>query len=193
MVLCWAALMWAAWQAVAGGAATGAGVGSNAPVPVPAISGHFALQTVEGREVTDATWRGKWLLVYFGYTSCPDVCPTVLLRVGQALDALGPLGARVQPIFITVDPERDTAQRLATYMAAFNSRVVGLRGDPAQVREAAREFHVYYRARSLGNGEYTVDHSSFLYLVAPDGQFTKLLADSLPVAKLTAELRAVVR
>jgi len=148
MVLCWAALMWAAWQAVAGGvearapvsAAPGAGggasVGAGTPGPgrdrgvgtgveaaVPPISGHFALQTVDGRDVTDATWRGKWLLVYFGYTSCPDICPTVLLRVGQALDALGPLAGRVQPIFITVDPERDTAQRLATYMAAFDSRV----------------------------------------------------------------------
>lgn len=178
-VVCWAALVWAASQAVTAG--------------VPAISGHFALQTVEGRAVTDANYRGKWLLVYFGYTSCPDICPTVLLRVGQAVDALGPLARRVQPIFITVDPERDTAERLATYMAAFDSRVVGLRGAPEQIREAAREFHVYYRARSLGNGEYTVDHSSFLYLVAPDGQFAQLLADSLPVAKLTDELRAVVR
>jgi protein SCO1 len=211
VVFCWAALSWAAWQGVAAGAigagavalvgaaeAVGAGAVSSAgvgaaPAAVPPISGHFALRTVDGREVTDATWRGKWLLVYFGYTSCPDICPTVLLRVGQALDALGPLASRVQPIFITVDPERDTDQRLATYVAAFNSRVVGLRGDPGQIREAAREFHVYYRARSLGNGEYTVDHSSFLYLVAPDGQFTKLLADSLPVARLTDELRAVVR
>src|SRR5579859_5006707 len=101
---------------------------------VPSISGHFTLQTLNGREVTDASYRGKWLLVYFGYTSCPDICPTVLLRVGQALDALGPLAGRVQPIFITVDPERDTAQRLATYMAAFDSRVVGLRGAPEKIR-----------------------------------------------------------
>ena len=184
VLVCWTALVSVAWQAVAAGAE---------PATVPPISGHFALQTVEGREVTDATYRGKWLLVYFGYTSCPDICPTVLVRVGEALAALGPLAGRVQPIFITVDPERDTAKRLATYMAALHSRVVGLRGDPARIRAAAREFHVYYRARGLGNGEYTVDHSSFLYLVAPDGQFAKLLADSLPVAKLTDELRAVVR
>lgn len=159
----------------------------------PSISGHFTLQTLDGREVTDAVYRGKWLLVYFGYTSCPDICPTVLVRVGEALTALGPLAVRVQPIFITVDPERDTAKRLGSYLAALHSHVVGLRGDPVQICEAAREFHVYYRARSLGDGEYTVDHSSFLYLVAPDGQFTKLLADSLPTGKLTDELRAVVR
>jgi len=163
-----------------------------APEGGPTISGHFELETVEGRAVTDATYRGKWLLVYFGYTSCPDVCPTVLVRVGEALDSLGSLAGRVQPLFITVDPARDTAQRLSKYMAAFDKRIVGLRGDDAQTQEAARQFHVYHRARSLGNGEYTVDHSSFLYVVSPEGRFEKLLADSLPVDKLAAEMRALV-
>jgi len=160
--------------------------------PPPSISGHFVLQALDGREVTDAAYRGKWLLVYFGYTSCPDICPTVLLRVGQALDQLGPLADRVQPIFITVDPARDTAQRLKQYMGAFSPRIVGLRGDPQQVGEAARQFHVFYRARDLGNGEYTVDHSSFLYVVSPEGRFEKLLADSLPADKLAGELRSLV-
>jgi protein SCO1/2 len=160
--------------------------------PTASISGHFALQTLAGRPVTDATYRGKWLLVYFGYTSCPDICPTVLLRIGQALDSLGSLADRVQPIFVTVDPERDTAERLTQYMAAFNRGIVGLRGDPGQIREAARQFHVYYRTRALGNGEYTVDHSSFLYVVTPEGRFEKLLADSLPADQLTGELRALV-
>ena len=158
----------------------------------PEISGHFALETLDGHEVTDATYRGKWLLVYFGYTSCPDVCPTVLLRVGQALDSLGKLADRVQPIFITVDPARDTKERLSKYMAAFNSHIVGLRGTADQIKEAARQFHVYYRARSLGEGEYTVDHSSFLYVVTPEGHFEKLLADSLPVDQLAGELRMLV-
>jgi protein SCO1 len=159
---------------------------------VPSISGHFSLQTLDGREVTDATYRGKWLLVYFGYTSCPDICPTVLLRIGQALDSLGSLADRVQPIFITVDPSRDSASRLKQYMAAFNSRIVGLRGDSQQVGEAARQFHVYYRKRDLGNGEYTVDHSSFLYVVTPEGRFQKLLQDSLPADTLATELRTLV-
>jgi protein SCO1/2 len=158
----------------------------------PEISGHFTLQSLDGHEVTDSTYRGKWLLVYFGYTSCPDVCPTVLLRVGQALDSLGKLAERVQPIFITVDPARDTKERLSKYMAAFNSRIIGLRGSPDQTKEAARQFHVYYRARSLGNDAYTVDHSSFLYVVSPEGHFEKLLADSLPTDQLVAELRALV-
>jgi len=175
-----------------GAAASGAASPSAAAPGVPQISGHFALQTLDGREVTDGTYRGKWLLVYFGYTSCPDVCPTVLLRVGQALESLGSLSDRVQPIFITVDPARDTTERLSKYMAAFNSHIVGLRGNPDQIRDAARQFHVYYTTRSLGNGEYTVDHSSFLYVVTPEGRFEKLLADSLPADKLAAELRTLV-
>ena len=160
-----------------------------ATAAAPSISGHFTLQTLTGREVTDAVYRGKWLLVYFGYTSCPDVCPTTLLRMGQALQSLGPLADKVQPIFITLDPARDTRPRLSRYMAAFDSRLVGLRGDAEQIREAAHEFHVYYRLRSLGNGEYTVDHSSFLYVVDPQGHFAKLLADSVPADQLAAELR----
>ena len=158
----------------------------------PSISGHFALQALDGREVTDASYRGKWLLVYFGYTSCPDICPTVLLRVGQAMQSLGSLADKVQPLFITLDPARDTQPRLAKYMAAFDSRLVGLRGDPEQIRAAARQFHVYYRLRGLGNGEYTVDHSSFLYVVKPDGQFAKLLADSLSADQLADQLRELV-
>jgi protein SCO1/2 len=167
-------------------------VPADGAAPVPSISGHFSLQTLDGREVTDATYRGKWLLVYFGYTSCPDICPTVLLRVGQALDSLGSLADRIQPIFITVDPSRDSASRLKQYMAAFNPHIVGLRGDPQEVGQATREFHVYYRKRDLGNGEYTVDHSSFLYVVTPEGRFQKLLQDSLPADTLAAELRTLV-
>ena len=155
------------------------------------IPGHFTLNRLDGQEVTDSTYRGKWLLVYFGYTYCPDVCPTVLIRIGQALKELGSLADRIQPVFITVDPDRDTAQHLAQYMAAFDSRIIGLRGDPDQTRAAARQFHVYYRTRSLGDGEYSVDHSSFLYVMAPNGQFKKLLADSLPADQLSEALRAL--
>lgn len=161
------------------------------PAAMPAIAGHFALEGLDGREVTDASYRGRWLLVYFGYTYCPDICPTVLLRVGQALDALGPLAERIQPLFITVDPARDSPEHLKKYMASFDHRIVGLRGDGSQTQETARQFHVYYRARSLGNGEYTVDHSSFLYVVNPEGKFVKLLADSLPAERLAEELRAL--
>jgi protein SCO1/2 len=178
--------------------ATVAPVGASGPVSIassvsgPAvISGHFTLNSLDGQQVTDATYRGKWLLVYFGYSYCPDVCPTVLIRIGQALKELGSLADRIQPLFITVDPERDTAPRLAQYMTAFNPRIIGLRGDPEQIRAAARQFHVYYRARSLGNGEYSVDHSSFLYIIAPNGRFRRLLADSMPAEQLSEALKTL--
>ena len=166
---------------------------ANPPSAVAAISGHFALAAPDGRKVTDATYRGKWLVVYFGYTSCPDVCPTVILRIGQALDRLGARAERIQPIFITVDPLRDTPERLAHYMASFNPRVVGLRGDAQETREAARQFHVYYRTRDFGNGEYSVDHSSFLYVINPEGRFTKLLPDALSADQLASELTTLTR
>ena len=158
----------------------------------PLISGHFALTTLDGREVTEATYRGKWLVMYFGYTHCPDVCPTVLLNVGQALKTLGPLGERIQPLFITVDPERDSAEHLTQYLAFFSPRIVGLRGEGEKLQRTAREFHAYYRRRAFENGEYAVDHSSFLYIMAPDGRFLKLLPDSIPLDQLTAELRGLV-
>lgn len=166
---------------------------ANPPAAVAAISGHFALAAPDGRKVTDANYRGKWLVVYFGYTSCPDVCPTVILRIGQALDSLGARAERIQPIFITVDPLRDTPERLAHYMASFNPRVVGLRGDAQETRETARQFHVYYRTRDFGNGEYSVDHSSFLYVINPEGRFTKLLPDTLSADQLASELTTLTR
>ena len=163
------------------------------PPALPSISGRFELETTDGRQVTDETYRGKWLVVYFGYTFCPDICPTVLTRITLALQALGPLAERVQPIFITVDPSRDTGRHLSRYLRAFSPRIVGLRGDADQTREAAHEFHAYYRMRSLGNGEYSVDHSSFLYVMSPDGRFAKLLADSLPPDQLADELRQLAK
>jgi protein SCO1 len=160
---------------------------------VPQFSARFELQTLDGHAVTNESYRGRWLLVYFGYTFCPDVCPTVLIDVGHALTALGPLADRIQPIFVTVDPVRDTARHMAEYLKAFSPRIVGLRGDPDQIEFTAKQFHAYYRAHSLGNGNYAVDHSSFLYLLAPDGRVVKVLPDSLGDAQLAGELRQLVR
>ena len=174
-------------------AVPGSGFAAPPTAPLAEIRAQFALQALDGREVTQSNFAGRWLLVYFGYTFCPDVCPTVLLNVGHALQSLGPPGARLQPIFITVDPARDTASHLQKYLASFSPRIVGLRGDAQQLAAAARQFHVYYRARSLGNGDYAVDHSSYLYLIAPDGRLVKVLPDSLPLTQLTAELKALVQ
>jgi protein SCO1/2 len=163
------------------------------PTASPLIAGDFELETLDGRTVTEVDYRGKWLLVYFGYTSCPDVCPTVLNEIGGALNELGPLAAKLQPIFITIDPTRDKPKVLAAYLQSFDPRIVGLYGSGEQTEAAAKNFHVYYRLRSLGNGQYTVDHSGFLYVIDPKGKFVKLLTGDLPGHQMAQALRSVVR
>src|ERR1051325_375073 len=133
---------------VAGLFASPASRADTLPASSTLIAGDFELETLDGRTVTEADYRGKWLLIYFGYTSCPDVCPTVLNEIGGALNELGPLAAKLQPIFITVDPTRDKPKVLAAYLQSFDPRIVGLYGSGEQTEAAAKNFHVYYRLRS---------------------------------------------
>ena len=188
-----------AWEVIAAAVlaaalfAAPASFADTLPTTSTLIAGDFELETLDGRTVTEADYRGKWLLVYFGYTSCPDVCPTVLNEIGGALNELGPLAAKLQPIFITVDPTRDKPKVLAAYLQSFDPRIVGLYGSGEQTEAAAKNFHVYYRLRSLGNGQYTVDHSGFLYVIDPKGKFVKLLTGDLPGHQMAQALRSVVR
>lgn len=163
--------------------------GAQPPVP---IDGQFDLVTLDGREVTLADYRGKWVLIYFGYTSCPDVCPTTLTELGGALRKLGPKANRVQALFITVDPVKDKRDVMARYLKAFDPRIAGLRGDPDDIESAAKSFHVYYRARSLGGGEYAIDHSSFIYVIDPRGRFVQLLAPDSPGHKIAQDLQRLI-
>ena len=137
------------------------------------IGGPFTLVDGDGRAVTERDFRGKFMLVYFGYTFCPDVCPTTLNTVSDALDRLGAKADRIQPLFITVDPARDTPQVVKQYAAAFGPRVKGLTGTQAQIEGAARAYRVYYKEHRTGSGanDYTMDHSSVLYLMGTDGAF----------------------
>jgi protein SCO1/2 len=162
-------------------------------LPSPSMSGHFTLQTPDGRTVSDTNFRGKWLLAYFGYTNCPDVCPTVLNEIGVALNELGPTAKKIQPVFITIDPTRDKPQVLKRYMSSFDPRIVGLRGDGEATEAAAKAFHVYYRPVSLGNGQYTMDHSGFLYLMDPKGNFVSLITGNLPGHDMAKELKKQIR
>lgn len=157
----------------------------------PAIGGPFSLVAGDGRTVTDRDLRGRFLLIYFGYTNCPDVCPTTLAEVSAALDRLGPLADRVQPVLITVDPERDTPAVLAPYAAAFSPRLIGLTGSPAAIADVEREYRVYAAIRRTGGrpGAYSVDHSSVLYLMAPDGGLVAQLPADAKAPVLAAELR----
>ena len=129
----------------------------------------FTLTDHHGRAVTEADFRGKYLLVYFGYTFCPDVCPTTLSTIVDAMGLLGERADALVPVLITIDPERDTVAALADYVGAFDSRIVGLSGTPKQIAAAARPFQVYYERNGTG-ADYTMDHSAFTYLLGPDGR-----------------------
>ncbi|HEY3779388.1 MAG TPA: SCO family protein [Rhizomicrobium sp.] len=178
--------------AVAVLAALVAFIASAGSASTPAIEGRFTLTTLDGRTVTNLDYRGKWLLVYFGYTSCPDVCPATLTELGQALKELGPAAKRVQALFITVDPMRDTAPVLRRYLKAFDPRIVGLRGDGDATEAAAKSFHVYYRARSIGGGQYAIDHSSYIYVFDQKGQFVQLLAPDSPGHRIAEDIKRLV-
>jgi protein SCO1 len=137
--------------------------------PGIAIGGPFKLEGPAGQTVTDQTYKDKWQLIYFGYTLCPDACPTTLNEIAGAMEKLGPLAARVQPIFITVDPERDTPKLMGDYVKAFDARIVGLTGSPEAIAAAAREFRVYYKKvqEKDAPGGYLMDHSSVIYVMRP--------------------------
>ena len=136
----------------------------------PAIGGPFELQATDGQTVTERSFRGRYVLVYFGYTNCQDVCPLTLNAVAGALDALGGRAARVQPVFVTVDPKRDTPAVLGRYVSAISPRLIGLTGTPDQLRQMQREFRVSSIVHPGAAGD-TVDHSSVLYLIGPDGRY----------------------
>ena len=139
----------------------------------PVIGGPFTLLDSNGKPVTDRDFRGKYLLVYFGYTFCPDVCPTTLNEITTTLDSLGAKAARVQPLFVTVDPQRDTPAVLRTYTAVFSPRLIALTGTQEQIAAIEKEYRVYAAVHRTGNGsnDYTMDHSSIIYLMDPDGRF----------------------
>lgn len=135
------------------------------------VGGPFELVDHTGRTRTERDFRGKLLLVYFGFSSCPDICPTDLQAIGLALDRLGGDADGIQPLFVTVDPERDTPEHLADYVPLFHPRLVGLTGSAEAIRKAADAYKVYYAKVPLGEGDYTVDHTAFIYLMDRDGSY----------------------
>jgi len=155
----------------------------------PSIGGPFALVDGTGHAVTDQTFRGKWMLIYFGYTHCPDACPTTLSDIGGALDKLTVAErARIKVFFITVDPARDTPAIVGDYARAFGPEFVGLTGSEAQLAPVEKSFRVYAQKHELKGGDYAMDHSSIIYLMGPDGHFAGLLDDSLSPAQIAAKL-----
>lgn len=135
------------------------------------IGGPFSLIDQNGQRRTDADFRGRHTLVFFGFTNCPDVCPTTLATISEALNKLGPKADGVVPIFISIDPQRDTPAALKPYLASFGPRFVGLTGTEAEVAKAARAYGVYYQKVPLDAGGYSMNHSSIIYLMGRDGKY----------------------
>jgi protein SCO1/2 len=152
------------------------------------IGGPFTLQDGRGQTVTDASFRGKWMLVYFGYTHCPDVCPTTLSGLATTLTRLGPLARDFVPVFITVDPARDTVQVMHDYTSAFGPEFVGLTGSDTAIARAEKVYRVYAQKHPLGGGDYVMDHSSIVYVVDPNGHFVTAVSDQDDPAKLAGKL-----
>jgi protein SCO1/2 len=157
-----------------------------------AVGGAFTLVGSDGRPVTDQAFRGKLLLVYFGYTYCPDVCPTTLNNIAQALVQLGPQAGAVEPVFISVDPKRDTPQAIGQYVKSFDPRIIGLTGTAAQIAAVAKEYHVYYAPQPAQNGDYLVDHSSLVYLMDRDGKFLKVFASGLSGVEMADAIKPFI-
>ena len=137
-------------------------------------------------------FRGKAVVLFFGFTHCPDVCPTTLADTAQALKTLGPEAERVQVLMVTVDPERDTPDVLAKYVTAFDPRFLGLRGDPAATQRAAKAFKVYFEKRKSGD-DYSVDHSGQSYVIDPQGRLRLLVRPERIGADLADDLRTVLK
>jgi protein SCO1 len=145
--------------------------GTSLAAPPAAIGGPFKLTDQNGRTVTDADFKGKPSLVFFGFTHCPDACPTTLLELSDVLQKLGPDSSRIHVLFITVDPERDDAASLKDYLSSFNPQVIGLTGDAAAIAAVAREYRVYYKKVPTDDGDYTMDHTAVVYLMDRQGRF----------------------
>ncbi|MBN9054431.1 SCO family protein [Shinella sp. NM-101] len=135
----------------------------------------FTLQTTDGKPFRSADLAGKPYLVFFGFTHCPDVCPTALFELTALLEALGPAADRITPLFVSIDPERDTAELLKLYMTAFDRRIVALRGDALQTKAAAAAFSAFYRKVPTASDSYTMEHTAGLFLVRTDGRLQGML------------------
>lgn len=151
----------------------------------PLVGGPFSLVDQTGKRVTDKDYSGKYMLVFFGYTSCPDICPAGLQVMTAALKKLGHRGDDIVPLFITLDPEQDTPQKLAAYVENFSPRLIGLTGSPSDVAAAAKAYRVFYQKVPDQNdpAHYSIDHSSIFYLMGKDGSLLAPIPNTNDVAQ----------
>jgi protein SCO1/2 len=157
-----------------------------------AIGGPFSLVDQNDKPFTDADLKGKWQLVFFGYTHCPDVCPTTLNDLSLALDQLGDKKSQVGIVFISVDPERDTPAVLKSYVGSFGGPVEALTGSPDAVAQAAKDYKVYYAKHPRGDGGYDMDHSALIYIMDPQGRFTATFTPDDQPQKMAERLKKLL-
>ena len=155
------------------------------------IGGPFALVDPNGKTVTDQDFRGRFMLVFFGFTHCPDICPAELQVMSQSLDALGPKADTVVPIFVTLDPERDTPEVVGAYVKNFGSRFIGLTGSPEAIAAAAKAYRIAYAKfqEDPASSDYSIDHSALVYLMGKDGEYVTHFAYGTPTDQMTEELK----
>ena len=152
----------------------------------------FALTDHDGRPITEAAFEGHPSMLFFGFTHCPEICPTTVYEMEGWLAALGPEAEGLRAFFVTVDPERDTPEVLRAYLTAQSDRVTGIGGDPDAVREMARSWRVYFARRDLEGGDYTMDHTSLVYLLDEDGRYAGTIPYGEAPEKAVAQLRALI-
>lgn len=166
--------------------------GRRASTPVfqaAQVGGPFRLLDQDGKPITDQDLKGKPFLVFFGFTRCPEVCPTTLFDVSEVMRSLGPDADRTAALFVTVDPERDTAAALKDYLASFDPHLHGLTGDPAALAAVAKAYRVYYKKVPLDGGDYTMDHTAIVYLMDKEGRFVSPFSLKRKPEVAAAELR----
>lgn len=158
------------------------------------VGGPFTAINHKGETVTEKSFIGKYMLVFFGYTYCPDVCPTQLQVMTAALQQLGPLADKITPVLVSIDPERDTADVLANYVSNFDERLVGLTGSPQQIAAIAKAYRVYYAKaeNKAAPADYLMDHTSIIYLMAADGSFLKHFSYTTDAKALSDGIKQVI-
>lgn len=157
------------------------------------IGGPYSLIAQDGSRVTDETFQGKFQLIFFGFTFCPDVCPTELAQIAAAMERMGPDAQKVQPIFITVDPERDTPEAMGEYVRHFDPRIIGLTGSREEIDQVISAYRVFARkVQEPNSSQYVMDHSTFLYLLGPDGEFVTMYRYGTEPDELAKSLKGYV-
>ncbi len=177
-----------------GGGGDSGQLASDGPVP---IGGPFALVDPMGKAVTDKDLLGRYSMIYFGYTYCPDICPTALASAARGLDLLESVNERaaqmVRPVFVTIDPERDTPEAVGRYAEAFHPRLLGLTGTPEQVAEAAKSYRVFYqKVHPEGATDYLMDHASNIFVMGPTGEYVTHFAHNTTPDVISERLEEIV-